>query len=292
MNLLGTLAKVAVGAMVARGVGKMMGGGGSAGGGGLGGMLGGGGGGGGLGGLLGGGGAAQDGQQQGGGGLGGLLGGLTGGAQQQGDPAQMQQGSGGGGLGGLLGGLAGGAGGAGAGGGLGGLLGGLAGGSGGAAGGGLGGLLDGLGGGAAGGAAAGGLGGMLNQALGGEQVQPSAEQNSQAELMLRGMINAAKSDGQLDQAEAQKIMEHMGDATEEEIAFVRSEMEKPLDVEGFIASIPPGMEQQVYLMSLMGIDLDSQAEAQYLDRLAKGLHIDEQTTNAIHAKLGVPNLYG
>ncbi len=262
--------------MVARGVGKMMGGGGSAGGaGGLGGMLGGGGAGG-LGGLLGGGGTSQDGQQQGDGGLGGLLGGLTGG----GNAAQ-----GGGGLGGLLGGLAGGAG---AGGGLGGLLGGLAGSGGAGAGGGLGGLLDSLG----GGAAAGGLGGMLNQALGGQQVEPTADQNTQAELMLRGMINAAKSDGQLDESEAQKIMEHMGDATEEEVAFVRNEMQQPLDVDGFIASVPQGMEQQVYLMSLMGIDLDSQAEAQYLDRIAKGMNIDEQTVNAIHAKLGVPNLYG
>jgi uncharacterized membrane protein YebE (DUF533 family) len=275
MNLLGTLAKVAVGAMVARGVGKMMGGGGSAGGGA-----------GGLGGMLGGGGA--------GGGLGGLLGGLAGGgAGQQQDGSQMQQG-GGGGLGGLLGGLAGGSGGAGAGGlgGLGGLLGGLAGGSGGGSAGGLGGLLDGLGGGAAAGGAAGGLGGLLNQALGGQEVQPSADQNSQAEIMLRGMINAAKSDGQLDESEAQKIMEHLGDATEEEIAFVRNEMQQPLDVDGFIASVPQGMEQQVYLMSLMGIDLDSQAEAQYLDRIAKGMNIDEQTVNAIHAKLGVPNLYG
>lgn len=272
MNLVGTLAKVAMGAMVARGVGKMMGGGRS-GGGGLGGL---------LGGALGGG---Q--QQQGGGGLGGLLGGLTGGGQQQ------QQG--GGGLGGLLGGLTGGGAQQAGAGGLGGMLGGLLSGQQGGqqqGGGGLGGLLDSLGGGQQqqGG---GGLGGMLNQALGGEQTaQPSADQNAAAEVMLRGMINAAKSDGEIDQQEQEKILEHLGDVTQEEIDFVRNEFQQPLDVQGFIRSVPQGAEQQVYLMSLLGIDLDSQAEAQYLDQLAKGMGISEQQANQIHAQLGVPNLYG
>jgi len=227
------------------------------------------------GGLLGGG--AQ--QQQGGGGLGGLLGGLTGGGQQQ-----QQQG--GGGLGGLLGGLTGGGAQQAGAGGLGGMLGGLLSGGQQGGGGGLGGMLDSLGGGQQQG---GGLGGMLNQALGGEQTaQPSADQNAAAEVMLRGMINAAKSDGEIDQQEQEKILEHLGnDVSQEEIDFVRNEFQQPLDVEGFIRSVPQGAEQQVYLMSLLGIDLDSQAEAQYLDQLAKGMGISEQQANQIHAQLGV-----
>ena len=45
-------------------------------------------------------------------------------------------------------------------------------------------------------------------------------------------------------------------------------------------------------MSLLGIKLDSQVEAQYLDKLAKRMGISEQQANQIHAMLGVPNLYG
>ena len=56
-------------------------------------------------------------------------------------------------------------------------------------------------------------------------------------------------------------------------------------------TIPDGMEQQAYLMSLLAIDLDTQAEAQYLDKLAKSLNISQQQSNQIHAKLGVPQLY-
>lgn len=254
MNLLKTLARVAVGAMVARGVGKMMGGGSASTGSG-----GGGGGLGGLGGLLGGGGGASGGGM---GGLGGLLGGLAGGSSQ-----------GGGGLGGMLGSVLSGAGGSGAGGGMGGL----------------GGLLGSLGGGQASGA--GGLGDMFNKALGGQSVEPTPDQNGQAELMLRAMITAAKSDGEIDQEEQQKILEHLGDVTEEEIQFVRNEMQSPFDPDSLIASVPAEMSQQVYMMSVLGITLDSQVEAQYLDRLAKNFNLKAEQVNDIHAKLGVPPLY-
>ncbi len=291
MDLVKTLAKVAMGVILARGVGKMANGGRdnsgeigadrSGGGGGLGGLLDG----------LSGGGQTQGGDVTGGrgglGGLGGLLDGLSGGAQRQGDGV-----SGGlGGLGGLLGGLlTGGRSGQSSGGGLGDILGSVLSGGGGGSGGGLGGLLDSLGGGA--GRQGDGLGGMLNQALAGASVpEASPDQQHQAEILLRAMINAAKSDGTIDSAEQKKILEQLGDVTQEEISFVRTEMAQPVDVDGFVRSVPQGLEQQVYLMSLLGIDLDSQAEAQYLDRLAKGMGLTPDVVNQIHAQAGVPALY-
>ncbi len=282
MSMVSTLAKVAAGAMVARGVGKMMGGGGGAGGG-LGGMLGGmlggqggaGGGLGGLGGMLGGqGGGAQ-------GGLGGMLGGMLGGGQQQ--PNQQAGGMGGaGGLGGMLGGL-------------------LAGqGQQGNNSGGIGGLLESLGGGAAPGQAqpqppaSGSLGGVLNSAFEnfGEPAQPpSPAQEDMAKIFLRAMIGAAKADGQIDADEKQKILGELGDVSQEEAAFVQSELAAPLDVDALVRDVPAGSEQQVYLMSLMGINLDNAAEARYLDALAKGMNITPEVANAIHDKLGAPKLY-
>ena len=275
MSLMGTLGKVAMGVIVAKGVGKVMGGAGGAGGG-LGGL---------LGGLTGGsaGGA--------GGGLGGLLGGLTGGNNAQAGGAA-------GGLGGLLSGLTGGgAQGGSQAGGLGGLLAGLAGGgaaAGGAAGG-LGGLLSSLGGATApqqGGSSTPDFGSMFNDAIQGkepEQVSQTDEQN--AAVLLSAMISAAKADGQLDDEEKRKITEHLGDVSEEEAAFVASELQKPLDLDALVASVPSGLEQQTYLMSLMAIDLDSKEEAVYLDSLRKGLNISEQASNEIHEKLGAPQLY-
>ncbi|MCB1755411.1 MAG: DUF533 domain-containing protein, partial [Gammaproteobacteria bacterium] len=107
----------------------------------------------------------------------------------------------------------------------------------------------------------------------------------------KAMLYAARSDGEIDQAEQQKIVSHLGDITEEETAFVRQQMTAPMDIQGFINSVPRGMEQQVYLMSLTAIDLDSQKEAQYLHKLAQGLNISQQACNHIHQQVGAPTLY-
>lgn len=181
-------------------------------------------------------------------------------------------------------------------GGLGSLLGGAT--QGGA--GGIGDLLGQLGGGqaGAGGAGAGGLGALLGSALGQQnttaaQKVPEAtqQQTDQAALLIRTMINAAKCDGAVDEQEQQKIVGKIGDISAEEAAFIRAEMQKPLDVHAFVQSVPKGLEQQVYALSLMTINLDSKVEADYLDQLAKGFNISEQASNQIHAKLNVPQLY-
>jgi len=275
MSWMGTLAKVGMGVMVAKGVGKMVsnrGAGGGAGAGGLGGM---------LGGMMGGG-------QTGAGGLGGMLGGMMGGQQQRG----------GGGIGDVLGGLMGGGAAAG---GLGSILSGR-GGTGAQSGGGLGGLLDSLAGGGApqaGGSVPpppqqGGFGGALNSAFdnfGEPEQAPTPSQEETAKVMLRAMLSAAKSDGQIDDSEKEKILGHLGDISQDEMAFVRQELSSPVDLEGLARDVPQGMEQQAYLMSVMAIDLDSAEEARYLDQLAKAMNIDPQTCNAIHDQLGAPKLY-
>jgi len=135
------------------------------------------------------------------------------------------------------------------------------------------------------------FGGLFDNALQGKEVSASSEQEKQAEIMLRAMINAAKSDGNITEDEQRKITEHLGDISAEEAAFVRKEINEPLDTQGFIQSIPRGMEQQVYLMSLMAIDLDSNEEAHYLDQLAKGLNISKDVCNQIHEKVGAPIMY-
>ncbi len=257
MSLVGTLGRIAVGVALAKGVGGMMGRGGS---------------GGGLGGLL-----------------GNVLGGSAGSQQTGGSMSNM--GSTGGSAGGL-GGLAGG---------LGSLLGGQGGGAG--ASGGLGGLLESMAGGASGAATGGSaetapiggsLGDLLNNSLQGNKIpEPAPAQEEQARILIQAMVNAAKCDGQIDQQEQQKIVEHLGEeVSDEERQFVISEMQSPLDTEGFIRSIPRGAETQVYMMSLLGINLDSREEAQYLDTLRKGINMSEDQCNAVHEKLGVPTLYG
>ena len=139
----------------------------------------------------------------------------------------------------------------------------------------------------------GGLGDLFNQAITGEiaETEPTVDQEVQAKVLIRAMLSAANSDGKIDTEEQAKITKQLGDISPEDAEFVRSELKSPMDVNRVIKSVPQGMEQQVYLMSLLAINLDSQEEAVYLDKLAKGLNISHQMSNNIHTELGVPTLY-
>lgn len=199
-----------------------------------------------------------------------------------------------GGLGGLLeqlsGGTAGGqTGGAGGAGGLNDLLGGLSGS------GGLGGILGGLAGALQGGQQSeGSFGDVLRSQFDSTPEpakSPTQDQEAAAGLMLSAMLQAAKSDGKFDRAEQTKLMEKLGDVSPQERAFVEAELKKPVDVRGLAGSVPRGMQAQVYLMSVLGIDLDSQAEAQYLHELATEMSLDQHTVNAIHDQVGVTRIY-
>lgn len=311
MSLMGTLAKVAIGIAVAKGVGSMMGKKASAGTG-SGGTFGGpnspGAGGGGLGDMmgevLGGRGATRTSAPQGGGtggGIGDLLNELgnyaPGGSGQPRSGGQSGGGqfggTGGGGLDDLIGSLGGGQGGGGLGDLLGGLLGGVQGKAGQAGGGSLGDLLGGLLGGAASGGG-GGFGDLLNQSLGnrGEpDATPTPQQNAAAGLMLVAMIQAAKADGKVDAAEQKKLLGNLGDITPEEKRFVEAQLAAPVDPGGLARQVPQGLEAQVYMMSLMAIDLDNRNEAQYLHKLATAMGLDKQVVNQIHAQARAPALY-
>ncbi len=210
---------------------------------------------------------------------------LGGGAKQSGGGAQ-------GGLGSILEQLSGGNTGGGQRGGLEDMLGGLGGGGSG----GLGGLLGGLAGALQGGASSpqGSFGEVLNSQFDGNPEparQPTADQEAAAALMLSAMLQAAKSDGKFDAGEQSKLMEKLGDVGPEERAFVNAELQKPVDVHDLCHKVPQGMEKQVYMMSILGIDLDSQAEAKYLHELASEMRISQDEVNAIHDRMGAPRIY-
>jgi uncharacterized membrane protein YebE (DUF533 family) len=242
---------------------------------------------------------------QGGGSLGDLLGSVLGGTRG---------GSSGGGIGDLLGSVLGGGTSSGGAGGLGDLLGSVLGGGSSrsssdgeimpeSSSGGLGDLL-GMG-------KSGGLGGLLGGALAkyGQVNNPAVptpreddhsmlpagydpgEASLHAELMIKAMISAAKSDGSFDETEQQKILSKLGDVTQDEIDFIRREFSAPLDVQGFANSVPRGMEHQVYAVSLAAINLDEESEAQYLGQLAQALRIPADEANQIHTQLGVPSIF-
>ncbi len=127
-----------------------------------------------------------------------------------------------------------------------------------------------------------------------EQTPPSPQisQNDQSAVYLRAMIQAGLSDGRLDEQEQQAILQKVGNLGAEEQNFIRAEMAKGADVNGFIQSVPRGIEEEVYSVSLMAIQLDNRNEAQFLDSVAKGLRITKEQSNAIHDRFNVQRIYG
>jgi len=135
---------------------------------------------------------------------------------------------------------------------------------------------------------------MLNQSFqnfGEPKVVPTPQQDAAAGLMLRAMLQAAKCDGKIDEGEKKKLLEALGDASSEDMAFVNRELAAPVDVQGLVKQVPKGLESQIYAVSVMGINLDSQKEAEYLAGLASALGLGPRDVNAIHAKFGIPALY-
>ncbi len=116
------------------------------------------------------------------------------------------------------------------------------------------------------------------------------DDDQRAQVILRAMINAAKSDGQIDAKEQQKILGRLEEAGagSEARDFIRAEMARPLDLDGIAAAVDsPHMGVEVYAASLFAIDVDTPAEAAYMRQLAARLGLDSALVAQLHESLEV-----
>ena len=111
-----------------------------------------------------------------------------------------------------------------------------------------------------------------------------------AELVIKGMINVAKADGQVSADEIQRIVGKLkeagmpGDAE----AWILGELRKPLDLDAFAAEIPNReVAAQVYAASLLAVEVDTPQERAYLTDLAKKTGIEGPVAQQIQQTLGV-----
>jgi uncharacterized membrane protein YebE (DUF533 family) len=112
------------------------------------------------------------------------------------------------------------------------------------------------------------------------------EQQSLGLSLMRAMIAAAKSDGHVDATEQGNIFTQLDrlDLSAEEKAFVLDELRKPLDVDAIAHSArTPEQAAEIYIASLLAIDIDNLAERRYLATLALRLKLDEKLVEHLHA---------
>ncbi len=110
-------------------------------------------------------------------------------------------------------------------------------------------------------------------------------------LVLRAMIAAARADGRIDGAEMDRIVSRLSaeGVTEEDRAFVEAELDRPADPEALAAEASsPEVATEVYLASLLAIDVDHAAETAYLRRLATALGLEPEVVARLHRMTGAP----
>jgi len=111
-------------------------------------------------------------------------------------------------------------------------------------------------------------------------------------VLIRAMISAAKADGHIDADEQTRIEQQIAEQAigAEEQQFLVEQLNAPSDPIA-IARLSEGEEQaaEIYLVSLLALDLDTPEERRYLDRLGDALllpddlkqHLEQQAQAAL-----------
>lgn len=117
---------------------------------------------------------------------------------------------------------------------------------------------------------------------------PTSDGESEAVLLIRAMIAAANADGMIDTAERDAILGRLqvADLSAEEHAFVTRELLAPADLETIAGNVDSAdMARRVYAVSLMAIEVDTEAERSYMKDLAGRLELDEAAVEQIERSL-------
>jgi uncharacterized membrane protein YebE (DUF533 family) len=104
------------------------------------------------------------------------------------------------------------------------------------------------------------------------------------------MVAAAAADGSIDEQERRAILQRLSKAglSEDERRFVTSLLDSPPSMEELLS---PGVDSefatQVYAVSLMAIEVDTESERAYLRKLSTRLGLNRQVVSDLHQQLGV-----
>jgi uncharacterized membrane protein YebE (DUF533 family) len=119
---------------------------------------------------------------------------------------------------------------------------------------------------------------------------PAASDHALA--LMRAMIAAAKADGQITDAERERLLDRIGCAEfdPDVMDWLTREFRAPLDLDAVAAGAEGSRRRAVelYIASVEAVDLDAPEEFAWLKALAARLGLEAGIVAAIHQKLGVP----
>ena len=124
----------------------------------------------------------------------------------------------------------------------------------------------------------------------GKLVADQRQQQSVAILLIRAMIAAANADGVIDDRERANILQRLQTVqiSEEEKDFLAQELSAPQDTADLAeAASSMGLARKVYMVSLLAIEVDTEAERQYMEKLALALGLDHVAVSDIRRQFGL-----
>lgn len=131
----------------------------------------------------------------------------------------------------------------------------------------------------------------VDPAAAGPAPAPTAEQQAHALLLIRAMVAAAYADGTLDEKERGDILSRLDQAgvTPAERAGLVQELDHPKPITALVAeAATPELAEQFYLVSLVSVNVDTDAERAHLRMLPMLLKLSPEQIASIHQKTGLP----
>ena len=104
---------------------------------------------------------------------------------------------------------------------------------------------------------------------------------------------AGRSAGRVDEEERAAILKRLsqeGRSGEEE-EFLNRELDSPLTAEDLVANIESDeLRRQVYIVSLLAIEVDTSQEKAYLSELGQRLGLPQDFLDSVHGSFGIDSL--
>lgn len=110
-------------------------------------------------------------------------------------------------------------------------------------------------------------------------------QETEAVILIRAMVQAAKSDGTFSEEEQRAILEKMGGQSPGAVEFLRREFAKPVNARELAWSVPIGLEAKTYLIALTATNPDTAAEKTFLEELAHGLRLGPEARRELESQV-------
>ncbi len=119
---------------------------------------------------------------------------------------------------------------------------------------------------------------------------PETPVAQQALLLIKAMIAAANADGAIDANERNQIVGRLEQTglSDEDRGFILNEFLNPPTMSDIVSAVDsPDLAKQVYAVSLFAIEVDTEAEKNFMELLALKLSLSEQDVQQIETELGL-----